>query len=485
MSMFNDISCDNKGNEEECLANAKVVSILAKKFGIGQWSFIGPASEKKWYCMEENSPQGIWDHIAEKMLLEFAESGCPIFRATTPLSRGKLKSKGHGKLSIHFAADQDTIETMFRIIVFANQLSLYGAVANMCEECESLHDRSGQPDVLMGQSIVLSEIKADIPLENDISSHQNLLLQRYEERIERLSKENKVSKFCMDAGFISVVEIGQYFMTKDTGEQFFAKACREYTLPRSDESSHPEGWIQGNTKIGPVLEITTSCLYSKHGIEIRIWSLSEDDTQSWVRTSHGSNKFVIDSNNNDTESPEDMPEEQVSPLKVKDSAARSKAKAKPQRREPVVYSPSIIPMNERTWIDIEPGNSSLSAYEISKKVINLLRHSQTVQREEDGAVQFWRIKNYLQNQFPQTTYWSDDRWKVCLAAGGGGAKRRYQYCTDISGTIVYFRALQGHSGRNLIDPSLLDNVVIQSGFFQHIYHIGCAFLIFILSSTMD
>ena len=60
-------------------------------------------------------------------------------------------------------------------------------------------------------------------------------------------------------------------------------------------------------------------------------------------------------------------------------------------------------------------------------------------------------------------------------AAGGGAKRRYQYCTDISGTILYFRALQGQSGRNLIDPSLQDNVLIQSGFFQHIYHIGCAF----------
>ena len=113
MSMFNDISCDRKGNEEECVANVKVVSILSKKFGIGQWSFIGPGSEKKWYSMEENSPQGIRDHIADKMLLEFAESGCPIFRATTPLSRGNLKSKGHGKLSIHFAADQETIKTIF------------------------------------------------------------------------------------------------------------------------------------------------------------------------------------------------------------------------------------------------------------------------------------------------------------------------------------------------------------------------------------
>ena len=41
MSMFNDISCDKKDNEEECVANAKVASILAKKFGIGMvvyWS---------------------------------------------------------------------------------------------------------------------------------------------------------------------------------------------------------------------------------------------------------------------------------------------------------------------------------------------------------------------------------------------------------------------------------------------------------------
>ena len=55
------------------------------------------------------------------------------------------------------------------------------------------------------------------------------------------------------------------------------------------------------------------------------------------------------------------------------------------------------------------------------------------------------------------------------------SKRRFQYCTDDSGTIVYFQALQGHSGGNLIDPSLQDNVVIPSGFFQYNYHIGCAF----------
>ena len=67
----------------------------------------------------------------------------------------------------------------------------------------------------------------------------------------------------------------------------------------------------GKPKIGPVLEVTTSCLYGKHGIEIRIWSLSEDNTQSWVRISHGSNPSVMDSNNNDTEVAEDQLEEQA------------------------------------------------------------------------------------------------------------------------------------------------------------------------------
>ena len=168
MSMFNDISCDRKGNKEECLATAGVVKVLARKFGVGQWSFIGPGSEKKWYSAE-NSPQGAWDHIAEEMLLEFAESGHPIFRATTPLSRGILKSKGHGKLSIHFAADELTIETIFRIIISVNQLSIYGAVAAICDEYEGHQDGSGEPEILMGQSIVLGEIKTKTPLQNENS----------------------------------------------------------------------------------------------------------------------------------------------------------------------------------------------------------------------------------------------------------------------------------------------------------------------------
>ena len=182
------------------------------------------------------------------MLVEFAESGCPIFRATTPLSRGKLGSKGHGKLSIHFAADQETIETIFHIIVSANQLQSLRSSRKHVLKCESIHDRSGQPDMVIGQSIVFSEIKTEVPLENDDPAYQISLFQQCEERIDRLPQEDIVSKFCMDAGFISVVEIGQCFMTKDNGDFMQRLVVNTLTLPRNDGSSQPKGWIQGNTK---------------------------------------------------------------------------------------------------------------------------------------------------------------------------------------------------------------------------------------------
>ena len=179
-------------------------------------------------------------------------------------------------------------------------------------------------------------------------------------------------------------------------------------------------------------------------------------------------------NNNETEIPEVQLEECALKLDAKDFACPSKAKAKPQRREPAGSSPGTVPIWKRTWTDVEPGEYLFSDYEVSKKLMHLLRHGQHVHREDGGAVQFWRIKENIQKHFPYCPHWSDDSWKKSMA-GGGGNKKRYQYCTDSSGTIVHLRALQVHSGCNLIDPTLQDNVIIQSNFFQHFYHVGCAF----------
>ena len=133
----------------------------------------------------------------------------------------------------------------------------------------------------------------------------------------------------MDAGFLNVVEIGQYFRTKDTADltQFNTVACREYT--RDEDSSEPEGWIRGNTKIGPVLEVTTCCIQGKYGVEIRIESINKDHSHSWVRISHGLNKLVTDSSNkehddNEQETSEMQFEEFALKTNVLAFASRSK-----------------------------------------------------------------------------------------------------------------------------------------------------------------
>ena len=83
--------------------------------------------------------------MAEKMTL--AESGHPVLQARISLSRGQLKTKGAGKLLMDYCADQDTITTVFRTITSVNQLSLHGAVEEMCEENESFHERTEKPFV--------------------------------------------------------------------------------------------------------------------------------------------------------------------------------------------------------------------------------------------------------------------------------------------------------------------------------------------------
>ena len=98
-----------------------------------------------------------------------------------------------------------------------------------------------------------SVIKTEVPWDGDDFARKDLLLQQYGERIKKLSQQDRLSKFCMDAGLLNVVEIGQYFMTKDIAEfsQFRAVASREYTLPRDEEASQPKCWIQGTPNLDP------------------------------------------------------------------------------------------------------------------------------------------------------------------------------------------------------------------------------------------
>ena len=66
---------------------------------------------------------------------------------------------------------------------------------------------------------------------------------------------------------------------------------------------------------------------------------------------------------------------------------------------------------------------------------------------------------------------------VNFLAKGEGEKRRLQYFLNpySSDNFLYFRAIQGHSGGNVVDPLLHNNVLLQDDFGEYIYNIGSAF----------
>ena len=250
-------------------------------------------------------------------------------------------------------------------------------------------------------------------------------------------------------------------------------------MPGDEKTSDPKGWIRGNTKIGPVMEVTTSYMQGKYGVEIRIESVNKDNSHSWVRISHDLNKLVTDLRNkeNDDDNEQETSEMQFEDFALRTSvlafASRSKAEAKQRRRPLACSSTRTIPISERSWTDIEPKNYSSIVYPESKQLSTLLRHGE-LPRQEDGAIELWRLKDDLRNKFEHSQHWSDDVWKSKMA-GGGGNKKRFEYRTDWSGQVIlYLRALLGHSGGNPIDPELQDTVFILDNFFEYMYHIGCA-----------
>ena len=173
-------------------------------------------------------------------------------------------------------------------------------------------------------------------------------------------------------------------------------------MPRDEKSSDPKGRIRGGAKIGPVLEVTTSYLQGKYGVEIRIESVNRDNSHSWAIISHGLHELVTDSSNkedddNEQETSEMQFEEFAFKTNVLAFASRSKANARPRRRTSACSFTRTVPVCERSWTDIEPEDCSPIAYPVSKQLSTLLRHGHLL-GEDDGAIEFWRLPKGLSAQ---------------------------------------------------------------------------------------
>ena len=148
-------------------------------------------------------------------------------------------------------------------------------------------------------------IPTEFPTANPISQTdvdvQGNLSREYEQKFAAPPEHQKLTKLCSNAGFSKNIDKGQLFFTLDEeGPGGMKTSCREYTLHRSEETSRVRGWIRGNTKIGPVLDVKVCYHQGRCGVEIMIESLFRDRTIYWVRIVHGIKKYA-------TETSEEIP----------------------------------------------------------------------------------------------------------------------------------------------------------------------------------
>ena len=130
---------------------------------------------------------------------------------------------------------------------------------------------------------------------------QGSLLCDHEQKFAEVLEQEKLTKLCSIAGFSENIEKGQFFITfYDDALGGLKGSCREYTLRRSEESSHVRWWIRGNTRIGRVLDVKVCYHQGRYGMEIMSGSLYRDRTVSLVRILNGINKYV-------TETSEEIP----------------------------------------------------------------------------------------------------------------------------------------------------------------------------------
>ena len=128
-----------------------------------------------------------------------------------------MRSEGGGKNSIHFNGSDENVELLLRSLFSANQLSVYGAVADLRNKlCEGFR-ASVKPET--PDHLEMMEIPGGL---SDAETHTGAqqrrdLVQEDERKFEQMSEDQKLSKLCSDAG-LKLVERGQYFYALDTEE---------------------------------------------------------------------------------------------------------------------------------------------------------------------------------------------------------------------------------------------------------------------------
>ena len=199
-------------------------------------------------------------------------------------------------MSKHFCGGDETAEVFLPTIISVNQLRVYGAVADMCDELgwriSGCSDSTGKPVLLnKSEAVTPTELSTTNKTPRTTETVQGNMLHDCERKFakkKKLPDYLQLIKLCSNPGIDKTVAKGQYFTTLDDVElDKLGGSCREYTVLRDHTASKVKGWIRGNTRIGPALELADSYHQGRYGIEIMINSLLGDGTRSWVMIVNG------------------------------------------------------------------------------------------------------------------------------------------------------------------------------------------------------
>ena len=323
-------------------------------------------------------------------------------------------------------------------------------------------------------SLALSVIKTEVPLDCDDPANQDLLLQQYGERIEKLSQPDKLSKIlngfwisecCWNLDNTSrrkTLEISHNFMQWPVENTLFQEKKKHHDQKNGSKGTQRLGPYQ---KLQPVTCMVSMELRSEFGL--------------WTQTTlTPGSEFLMDQiglwwiwTTMTTEIPEVQLEEYALKLDAKDCACRSKAKAKTTKKRTCrLFTKNSSFWEEELGLMLKQG----SDYEVSKKVMYLLRHSQHVHREKKKE-QFnsGELRKIFQKHFPHPL--------IGLITSGKHVWQEEEEIRKDSSTVLIPQEQMCISElfKDFQDAILLillfqDNVIIQSNFFQYIFHVGCA-----------
>ena len=377
----------------------------------------------------------IWKEVVRNLRLQthwillqnFAGSGHPIFRGTRALEREEnLRSKGGGKTAIHFNDSTQNMELLLQMVISINQLSLYGAVADMIEELPVARIRATIWKIVRSYPGCAPKQVSDLSkLDNS-----SMLLRHQEEKNIHVYAEK-----------IHCFEVKKEFEKK--------------------------GWIQSNVRFGPVSDIKVCNQHGRYSIEVQVQSLFQDQTVSWIRIVKGIDKFVRC--NADPRGRESFGE----------TRCKSETKIKTVINKWLgLYSDWTETMDGH-WNTGIQGSLLFSSVEI--------HHSTTTTQSKSLSRRKWssplwpscwwiqekairQMLNIGQTRWRSTSsMFSNGRQKnwVSVLAKGGGEKKRFQYCWNPSypHQFLCLRKVQGHSG-STINPALQDNVLLPEGFTE-------------------